>query len=112
MASVATHKKIRRGTRKSGAKQITTKNILVLVPYGNLHPEEHRADQLRQLLAAFDALAEGLPKKTYLFVCIVEQVQPLTYFNRGQLLNIGLQYFRRTYGNPAVLVLQDLDLIP
>jgi len=89
-----------------------TRNILIVVPYGNLDPAQRRDEQLAQLLACLSAHAESLPPKTYMFVLIAEQVSPAKYFNRGQLINIGVQHFTKTIGAPWNIIMHDVDMLP
>jgi hypothetical protein len=88
------------------------KNILIILPYGNLHEEEGRAHQLATIVAAFKKLCIGIPKNIKIFILISEQITPMKYFNRGQLLNIAVRYFRLNIGTPSCIIFHDIDIVP
>lgn len=86
--------------------------VVIIVPYGDLHPEESRATQLAKYIEYMTkAISTQHPEeKTY--IIISEQISPKTYFNRAQLLNAGYLYFKNNYGGVVNIVLHDVDILP
>ena len=87
------------------------KNLLIIVPYGNLNPEEKRDTQLKMFLSHFKILWSK-EKKHHIFILISEQITPKKYFNRGQIVNIGLKYFKENFGTPQTMIVHDVDILP
>ncbi len=91
--------------------QIVSKNILIILPYGDLNPEEKRSWQLETILENFKNHMKNYPKCNF-FIMISEQIQPIKYFNRGMLINIGFHYFQKNIGTPTHIILHDIDMLP
>lgn len=87
------------------------KNILIILPYGNLNPIESRDKQLNSIIKHMKNLIKKEKNNKY-FLFISEQISPTKYFNRGQLLNIGLKYFKDNIGTPQNLIFHDIDILP
>jgi len=94
------------------------KNVLILLPYGNLKPLEKRYEQLNQLVEKLKSHCKKLSEETNnhikykIFLLVSEQIEPKTRFNKGVVLNAGVLYFKRHIGNPAHLIIHDIDFLP
>jgi len=96
-------------------KNPNVKNVLIVFPFGNLHAEEKRDEQLNKILLEMSKLIKDADcPDCYIkyFLLVSEQIAPQKYFNRGQLLNIGLKYFEENIGHATHLILHDVDIIP
>lgn len=95
-------------------RKLSRKNILIILPYGNLNPKEMRYQQLESMISCLQRHIESYKYNNLLkfFILISEQTYPLKNFNRGQLINIGLFYFKNHIGNPTILILHDIDILP
>ncbi len=85
-------------------------NILILVPFGNMNPVEDRTAQLDRFIKHFKQLCPQFPNNY--FILVSEQELPKKYFNRGQICNIGIRYFKSNVGTPSVLIIHDVDILP
>lgn len=94
------------GNLTFGGKGI--KKIAIIVPYGNLNPDENRSKQLEQFI---DHMSNILPKNTHFDIIISEQINPSKYFNRGQLLNIGAKYAIEN-SKSDLIITHDVDMLP
>ncbi len=88
------------------------KNILLILPFGNFRPEEEREKQLKVILDKLEELINKVDDGVKYFILVVEQIKPLKYFNRGQILNIGVKYFKDNVGTPTRIIFHDIDMIP
>lgn len=85
------------------------RKILIVVPFGDLRPEQHRAKQLKHYLAQLNRLTAGVEN---VMVVVAEQVQPREKFNGGLARNSGVKWYVDAYGCPDVVVFNDVDMIP
>jgi hypothetical protein len=94
--------------QKKGASKV---KILIVVPFGDLKPEEKRTDQLN---AFIKHMTDLITKEHNESVCIViaDQIDPLSYFNRGQLLNAGVKWYVDNNSAPEYVILHDVDMLP
>jgi hypothetical protein len=89
------------------------KNILIVLPYGNLIISEQRTIQLEKIIQTLKKYISILDPNNYkFFICVSEQIEPKTYFNRGQLINIAVNYFTKNIGNPTHIIIHDIDILP
>lgn len=95
-------------TKKQNAK-MSDRTTLIVVPYGNLNPEEHRNKQLQQFVQHMKQLIISVQN---MFILIAEQVSPSKYFNRGQLLNAGIKWYCQNYEEPNIVIFHDVDMLP
>jgi hypothetical protein len=82
--------------------------ILILVPYADFYPEQKRSAELKLLISHFAKLKAG----EYIKILICEQKAPKKYFNKGQLLNLGLKWYCDYYSAPDYVIFNDLDMLP
>lgn len=86
--------------------------LLIVVPFGDLRPEEDRLKQLNSFIDHFKKNTGLLTQKVRVWIVIAEQVEPKTLFNRGLLLNYGIRWFVECVGNPRNMILHDVDILP
>lgn len=82
------------------------KQTVIVIPFGNLRPEENRYEQLRQYISHM------LELDNHLTIIVVEQIEPLSRFCRGQLLNIGVYWYINNLSLPFKIILHDVDILP
>lgn len=85
---------------------------LVIVPYGDLQPDEMRRDQLIQFLTHFLGLVKQSKSHGKYTILIAEQVEPKNKFGKGQLYNVAVKWYIDNIGTPSRIILHDLDLLP
>jgi len=88
--------------------------VCIIIPFADFGTG-NRSKQLKELLDAFDSLRRFVPEGTYMFIIIAEQVSPIEYFNRGQLINAAVKY-ATMYTVPnftcSSFIFHDVDIIP
>lgn len=94
-------------------------SVAIIVPYRDLHKEQHRSQQLSRFLPHMTMflskqVAAGTVKDFHIY--IVEQSEDGRKFNRGKLLNIGFDYAKRSRAQNKVahdvFIFHDVDLLP
>lgn len=80
----------------------------ILIPYGDLFPEEQRKAQLEQLLNYFGSY----PDFNQFIIIICEQVYPTEKFNRGMVLNCGAKWITESPEKIQYIITHDCDMIP
>jgi hypothetical protein len=95
-------------------------SVAIIVPYRDLHKEQHRSQQLSRFLPHMTMflskqVAAGTVKDFHIY--IVEQSDDGRKFNRGKLLNIGFDYAKRSRAHNKVIthdvfIFHDVDLLP
>ena len=93
-------------TRQGG----TRPDIYIIVPFADFNPEQRRKDQLVQFIKHMSPLLARQSEKVS--VVIAEQISPLKYFNRGQLLNAGVKWATDNLGQSRYIILHDVDMLP
>lgn len=94
---------------KTEIKLENKKKFVIVVPYGNLKPEQNRSEQLELLLKRI---------KTYdlqdIHVVIAEQKIPIDKFNKGKLFNAIVDFFIKTeiFRSIEYVIFNDVDMIP
>lgn len=88
------------------ARETSEENLLIIVPFADLRPEECREEQLRKFISHFQK--SGLRTT----IVIAEQVAPKDQFNRGMLINLGVYWYTSRSGSPKVIVTHDVDMLP
>lgn len=83
---------------------------LILIPFGDLKPEQNRSGQLEKLLACFKDLCTT--KHGALDIVIAEQIEPRIMFNKGRVLNHGYAWYKQRHGRPSHVVVHDVDMLP
>jgi hypothetical protein len=87
--------------------------ILILIPYGDLHPKQGRSKELKLAIDHFTEILKKHKSKAYeVKVMVCEQVLPKKYFNKGQLLNLGLKWYCDRNASPSYLIFSDMDMLP
>ncbi len=87
------------------------RHIVIVVPFAEFNPEEHRSSQLQQYVHHMTGLINETSHIASVSIVIAEQSTPKLYFNRGQLLNAGIKWFTDRQ-QPDVIVFHDVDMLP
>ena len=102
----------------------TDHNILIIVPFADFRPEQKRSEQLKQYISHMEQLisnyntsnthnnTSNTDNNTKINIVIAEQISPLKYFNRGQLLNAGIKWYISKNKNPDFVITHDVDMLP
>lgn len=90
------------------------KNILIILPYGDLNPEESRLEQLKKIIKCLlTHIDRHKSNKTLkFFILISEQIYPTKFFNRGLLINSAIKFFKTEFGTPTHIIFHDIDILP
>jgi hypothetical protein len=94
-----------------------TTNVAIIVPFRDMHIEQHRAAHLAQFVPHMVQFLTQLQRKEQkisdFHIYIVEQSDDGRKFNRGKLLNIGFDLARRNKRTRHdVYIFHDVDLLP
>ena len=89
-------------------KRSTKPKVAILVPFRDLHEEQHRQQHLDKFVPHMTSFlaASGNPFALY----VIEQSDDGRKFNRGKLLNIGFEVASKE--GCEIFVLHDVDLLP
>jgi hypothetical protein len=87
-------------------------HTVVLVPYRDADPRQHRSAHLGQFMDRMPAvLDEALGPGTWA-IMVMEQALDGRKFCRGRVLNAGARLSRKWFPNATSYVLHDVDLLP
>jgi predicted glycosyltransferase involved in capsule biosynthesis len=82
--------------------------IAIIVPFRDLHVQQHRSKQLQEFIPTMRAF---LATSAFSFkIFVIEQSSDGRKFNRGKLLNIGYALAKSEDCN--IFIFHDVDLIP
>ena len=82
--------------------------LLIVVPFGNFREAERREAQRVAFIEHMKKHFDGQD----IHVVISEQKKPVQFFNRGQVLNLGVDWAVKHIGVPDVIVFHDVDMLP
>lgn len=86
--------------------------LVIIVPFGDFRDAEKRQYQLAEFIKHFKKNISTLLNKNDVYIIISEQKSPTTYFNRGQLLNLGVHWVLENIGKPSIVIMHDVDILP
>lgn len=84
--------------------------IAIIVPYRDLHKEQHRKQQLDVFIPSISKFMELNKDRSSYRIYIIEQSNDERKFNRGKLLNIGFKI--ACADGCKALIFHDVDLLP
>jgi hypothetical protein len=92
----------------NGNSNISTNKVGIIVPFRDLHIEQHRKRHLEEFIPTMINLFTHA--HTNFSIYVIEQSKDNRKFNRGKLLNIGFDLASKEGCN--IFVFHDVDLIP